>query len=758
MTQVADDATFGPVIGWIDEPAAEGIVGPRLLLRGWALARSGVRAVQVRIDGFSVDARIGLPRDDVDAVRPGYPDNPSGGFECVADVTNRPAAAGVDRRRVAVVVIAGDGSETTLGERTLIEPAVHTRWSCAARYGVTPFFIVPALSGVLQGAAFALDTRYAAYASSTTRIGMRVPILYLRTTTGGDDDYRFDTHFDVQRRHAGRAIADDALASVLDESVARQLPVLVTLNGGIWSDAAGTVRAWDLTDRLEEDAANCQWNECDAVMPDDHLKHLPGSHAAPELARALTLNVYARDVRRYKRRNLQQAAAPLARFVRAHPALFIGVNLDPDVYINPFFEEAQWYDYNPGTLRQFRHWLAGTGPYANACDAEVPDLSRYRRTRAITLREASALARRPFATWDDVDPPRVFARDPAAPFWKDPWVREWEVFRRHLVALHYDELTQWLVNAGLPAERIWSSQGLMAPADGCMPLALRIESPVKNYDSGGVSIEGSKPHAAHLGAIVYGDAAANAVAMEAGGTLFGALADFDPGFAIVEFNTADLRHRERRPTYASGYRAFRDLWNAGARFVSPMAWNGANGLDAARDDYVPYTAWRNTPLEEAARDFLLARSGLPLGAHLWTFGTQVHIDDDGWYAETGTLTGQRGAIALHADRTGRIALCSPPGLRIARAQIASFVLGIGADAGVMSIAVESRVADRAQWRSLVREERDAMQWTEAGALLACKSHEDGAIDQLRIGFRVVRNTTILLARVAVLTKSSVSEV
>ena len=69
--------------------------------------------------------------------------------------------------------------------------------------------------------------------------------------------------------------------------------MLVTLNSGIWSDASGTCPQWDLVDRLEEDPANCQWNERDEVMPDDWLAHLPGSQSSPELARALTLNVYA---------------------------------------------------------------------------------------------------------------------------------------------------------------------------------------------------------------------------------------------------------------------------------------------------------------------------------------------------------------------------------------------------------------------------------------------------------------------------------
>jgi hypothetical protein len=605
--------TPSQTIGWVDEPEDEGIVGPHVRIAGWALAPSRIRAVELRLDGHAFAARIGLPRHDVAAVRPGYPDNPLGGFEIVADTSGCAAPPGVVRRRLDIVVVAGDGGELTLATRTLVEPRVHSMWSFVARPEARPFFLVPALSGIAQGGAQHLDTRYSAYASPTTRIGMRVPILYMRTTSGADGDYGFDPGFDVDRRVDGRAIVDDALTPVLAWSRARRLPVLVTLNGGIWADAAGSAPAWDAIDHLEEDPRNCQWNERDEVMPDDHLAHLPGSHASPELARALTLNAYARDVRRYKKRNLQQAAEALLPFIRDTPELLLGVNLDPDVYINPFFAEAQWYDYNPGTLRQFRHWLAGTGPYRGDCESDVPDLTRHARAHALTLAEVEAIAGRRFATFADVDPPRRFSRDAARPFWKDPWVQEWESFRRHLVHLHYDELARWLCEAGLPADRIWSSQGLMAPADDCMPLALAIDSPVKNYDSGGVCLAGSKPRDGHLGAIVYGDSAKNAIAMERGGTLFDTLAAIDPGFAIVEFNTADLRHPERLPSYADGYHALRDLWNANARFVSPMAWNGANGKDAVAPGYVSYTAWRNTPLEDAARDFLLARSSLPPG-------------------------------------------------------------------------------------------------------------------------------------------------
>ena len=258
-------------------------------------------------------------------------------------------------------------------------------------------------------------------------------------------------------------------------------------------------------------------------------------------------------------------------------------------------------------------------------------------------------------------------------------MHEWEMFRRHLVTLHYDELAQWLIDTGIPGDRIWSSQGLMAPSEGCMPLALAESSPVRNYDSGGVSIEGSKPRNAHLGGIVYGPAATNDMPMENGRSLYATLADIDPGFGVVEFNTADLREPGTDPDYALAYRALRDLWNAGARFVSPMAWNGSSGLAKGTPGYAAHTAWRNTPLEEATLDFLLARAGLPRGSQLWTFGTQHHADDDGWTARLGSFVTAPGRIVLAPDAQGRVALESPAELRIDPRRIATIVAGLPDD-------------------------------------------------------------------------------
>jgi hypothetical protein len=492
-------------------------------------------------------------------------------------------------------------------------------------------------------------------------------------------------------------------------------------------------------------------------MPDDFLSHLPGSQAAPELSRGLTLNVYAHRVRHYKRRNLQQAARLVAQFMRLHPELLIGVNLDPDVYINPFFNGTQWYDYNPRTLEQFRHWLAGSGPYAGVCAPDVPDLSRYRRPRPLRLDEVRALARRPFRTWGDVDPPRVFSNASADAHWKDRWVAEWEIFRRHLVKLHYDELAQWVAEAGIPRERIWSSQGLDAPSDmhappeGFMPLALSEWSAPRNFDSGGVSIEGSKPRDGHLGAIVYGAAATNEIPMENGRSLYATLAAIDPGFGIVEFNTADLRHPESPPTYAHAYRALRESWNAGARFVSPMAWNGSNGVHAASADYVTFTAWRNTPLERAACDFLLDRCGLPLGSRLWTFGTPSHADDDGWTIAAGSMEPLRGGLALTADAAGCIEIVSPREIALDARAIRAFVLGLPERFAARALRVRARSGPDECWQPIACADRDGLERQEAGVVLRVNvTSQAFAVDQIRVTIGTGSGEQLRLARVAIL--------
>ena len=150
----------------------------------------------------------------------------------------------------------------------------------------------------------------------------------------------------------------------------------------------------------------------------------------------------------------------LTSFVAEYPQLFAGINLDADVYLSPFVR-GSWHDFNPDTLRQFRDWLAGAGLYADGAM-----LSNYRSHR-LQLEEVNAIAAQEFGSWDDVEPPRY--PKSLLPGESKPWMLLWEQFRRHLVDLHYDDLSRWLVEAGISSSKIYSSQGFMAPRQWACP-------------------------------------------------------------------------------------------------------------------------------------------------------------------------------------------------------------------------------------------------------------------------------------------------
>ena len=572
-----------------------------------------------------------------------------------------------------------------------------------------PFRLMMAYSGTTFGGADGVEHAYRALQSPTLRVGVTVPVLYMRTTRGSAHDFAFDAGFDSRTRcRDGRnRLADDSLDDIVAHAIAKRLPTMFVLNGGVWADASCDAPEWDLNDRLEQDPRNCQWSQSDRVFADDHLRGLTGSIDSPELARTLTYNVHATEVRRYKRRNLAAAAARIAEFARRHPALFVGIALDADTYMNPFFDGREWFDYNPGTVRQFREWLSGSGPYAGDGGPGVPDLRAYRRERALTLDQVNRLASAKWASWSDVDPPRRFPGSPRdalnagdRAYWDDPWHREWDVFRKHLVDLHYDELSQWAHEAGIPRHAIHSAQGFAPPYGNNRPFALRVASTGQNYDSAGMSLEGAKPSHGHLGAILYGRAAENDVPTENGASLFRNFASIDSAWGVVEFSVASLGRSDDANPYARAYRAFRDIFNFDGRFVTPMAWNGSRGSEAGSPNFRPHTAWRETPAEDAMRDFARSHAGVFSGGRVWTFGTPKLASDDGWRASEGEMVSERDRIVIMPQRS-RVVLDSPPG-QILRAAHRSLRIDLAARARVRSLAVLARGEADGRWVVVAR--------------------------------------------------------
>jgi hypothetical protein len=693
-------------IGSVDTPASEAIVDTTLRISGWALDPAGIKSVEIRVDGRPYAANYGVARSDLAAVKPGFPDSAAAGFEFNGEFPN------LDLVRHAVVIVAINraGHEAVLSTKSLIPPQAMTLWRSLLDTHPTPaappFRFLMMTSAISAGGPAGVEASYQEYLSRTTGVGIAVPILYLRTTRGAAGDWVFDPDFDLTRMCGKRVVAEDNLDTAIKYSIDKHLPVQFILNGGIWADASCDTPEWDVNDHLEQDVDNCQWTQDNVVFPDNYLKNLPGSTDSPELARTLTYNVYASKVRQYKRRNLQAAARIIANFARRHPDLFVGVSLDADTYMNPFFIQnrvLQIFDYNPGMLKQFRHWLAGTGPYAGKPEPGVPDLSRYRRPHPLKLTDVNRIARKQWTSWNQVDPPRSFPGSPyqpAAPgqplIWNDPWYQEWQVFRQHVIALHYDDLSQWTNEAGIPKDRIFSAEGFIAPDPGQSPFAVRITSRGHNYDTSGVSIEGSIPRAGHLGAVLYGETAENQAPMEVPHSLFATFSRMDPGWTVVETNATNLKKALEQPRYSQSYHAFRDMFNFDAQGVSVMAWNGSNGLYSDQPGYLPYTAWRNTPAEAAMRDFMVTHAYLPRGARLWAFGAPGYSDDDGWRLEEGKVHARGGYLDLEFG-AATATLLSPPDQVIRTATIGSIVLGLRDPAPIAAMQIFGRSDDMSAW-------------------------------------------------------------
>src|SRR5207253_2590810 len=83
-------------------------------------------------------------------------------------------------------------TETVLARKGLVASAALAQWRSLylQRHGErsTPFYLIPALWAIGLGGANELDTTYTEYLSPTFRVGMRVPMLYLRSTLGAARD------------------------------------------------------------------------------------------------------------------------------------------------------------------------------------------------------------------------------------------------------------------------------------------------------------------------------------------------------------------------------------------------------------------------------------------------------------------------------------------------------------------------------------------------------------------------------------------
>ncbi|RFC31331.1 MAG: hypothetical protein DID91_2727704285 [Candidatus Nitrotoga sp. MKT] len=476
-------------------------------------------------------------------------------------------------------------------------------------------------------------------------IGFRGRVEYMRTTKGKQADYIFDSNFPERlRSRNGKGMSGESLSELLDTALRFRAPLMVTLDGGVWADSKFSAPDLDIVDMLEQDERAVQWNQFGKSEPDDALKSLAGATDSPELARMMSLNHYNRRFLDYKKRNLQAAVREIVKFNQAHPASYVMVNLDPDEYINPWFYQTQWYDYNPDTLRQYREWLFHLGPYANG-----GELAFSRHEPGLTLADVNRLAKQSWKDVSAVEPPRKSID------YGDQWQQLWTQFRRHLVARHYDDLAAWAVEAGLLPERIYTSQTFIQ-AD----VAVSITDRANGWnDQAGVSIEGAKPRQGHLGVILYGPGSRNEGKPRSGSSLIDNIRRTDPEWGVVEFHPATIAFPEKLPDHMESYATMQALINGGAHFLSPMWGSYVGDRMVHPNNFKAYDVMEGSAYEYQFVWWLRTMQAWPVGSLFYPFGNALVKSNDGWTPAAEThLISSYGELHLTGEGA-RIGLVSP---------------------------------------------------------------------------------------------------
>ncbi len=390
--------------------------------------------------------------------------------------------------------------------------------------------------------------------------------------------------------------------------------------------------------------------------------------------------------------------------------------------MNPFFEERQVFDYNPGMLRQFREWLRGSGPYAGDTRDGAPDLSAYRRPRPLTLAQVNAMARAHWRTWDEVQPPRRLPgmHGPALKpgeraIWTDPWWQAWEHFRKHVVDLHYDELSRVGEGRRHPGRSDLFRPGVHGPRAGVE--AVRAESrehrPELRFGGRfrrrcGAALRASRrsdlrTRRAQRGD--HGDGSLDVRGVRAHVTGLGRRR-IQPDGPAARQRAADLQRRRiaRCATCSTTTRP------------KSRRWRGTAPTASTRTSRATCRTRRGATRsgEDAMRDFLVSHSDLPRGAQLWTFGSAMHADADGWSAVRGRAVPGNGYLEL-APEDGRVTLLSPADLFVRTRRIASVELRLAGDSGVTRATVYARTGAR----------QPVAEGGERGVLPACPSRGRG---------------------------------
>ena len=629
-------------IGKVIAIGAQRLVDPKSIqLNAWAFSESGIADATLETESGQVIAALPLLRRQAPLAAladPRFPSRRTGdktagrlGALFQGSIDGAKIPSGLHRLLVRVRDVQGR-SALLPGPLVAKNEALPLRSCQGDKFRV---YLVADMEFIRRGIPMLQELREMAE-SGCVEFGLQMRVEYLRTTRGKAADFAFDADFPEKlRRWHGKEMLGVSLKTALAQANTFAVPVRLTLDGGVWADSRFPLPDYDIADWLEADELNVQWNQHNRSEADDALSGLAGATDNPQLARMLSLNHYNQPFLAYKKRNLQAAVRLIVAYNREHPHRPASINLDPDQYINPWFYLTQWYDYNPRTLRQFREWLTQTGAYADG-----GDLAAFRSAKKLSLADLNRMAKASWTSIDAIDPPRK------TPDYSDPWHQRWTAFKRHLVARHYADLADWAVEAGLPADLIYTGQTFIQS-----DVAVTEDDTATGWtDEAGVSLQGAKPTHGHLGAILYGPASRNEGKVRSGHSLLDNIAAVDRRWAVVEMHPATIARPNTLPTHGDAYRTMQSIYNHGASSMTLMwgSWAGDQALhpEAFRAyDVLDQSAWETQLLL-----WLRAIADLPQGSILWTFGNAYHRSDDGFLALPGSkVKAQNGTLHLTGE-------------------------------------------------------------------------------------------------------------
>ena len=343
----------------------------------------------------------------------------------------------------------------------------------------------------------------------------------------------------------------------------------------------------------------------------------------------------------------------------------------PDTYMNPFFDEQQWYDYNPGTLRQFRHWLAGTGPYAGATEPRRsrPALVSPRASRSRSPRSIADRAREQWRSWERGRPAArvlrairarraVLGRSVVAGMGDVPPPSRRAPLRRAVAVAASRRESRATASCPRRASSRRRRARSRSPSTST--------SPARTTTRAACRSRARSPRDGHLGAVLYGEAAVNNIKMEEPHSRCSRPSRaIDPAGRSSSTTPPICATRRRCRRTPQAYRAFPRHVQL-RRALRCRRWPGTGATASLRG---PARVRRPSPrgaIRRSRTRRAISSSSTPTcrsGARLWTFGTPRHADGDGWVAERGTIACAPGALAARSTGCGRPStLVSPRGL------------------------------------------------------------------------------------------------